>query len=167
MRRGCEEASKQVDFSPQTDTFHSFGQLFQRCMLYFSSWANVYQILINYFLFLLKFDSTSFMYHSKTFRWHVSFSISQRLVSVKNKLLQCIVETSQFIFQFAWCVRRLWFLRTYQKQVSLQILADINMTSCFGCNNFCTTNQYCHTSTTLRPPSEFVIYHKGFQSFLQ
>ena len=43
---------------------------------------------------------------------HVSFICCQRLVSVKNKLLQCFMETSQFIFQFAQCARRLWLSRT-------------------------------------------------------
>ena len=53
----------------------------------------------------------TFVYHGKTFRWHVSFSISQQIVSVKNILLQCFMETSQFIFQFTQCVMRLWFLK--------------------------------------------------------
>ena len=39
------------------------------------------------FLYLLKFGSTTFVYHHMTFRRHVSFSISLQLVSVKNKLL--------------------------------------------------------------------------------
>ena len=47
-----------------------------------------------------------------SFRQHVSFSISQQLVSVKNRLLQCFMQTNQFIFQFPECVWRLWLLKT-------------------------------------------------------
>ena len=52
------------------------------------------------------------MYHSETFRRQVSFCSSQQLVSVKNELLQYLMQISQLIFQFAQCVRRLWLLRT-------------------------------------------------------
>ena len=45
-RRAGKQASKQVDFSSQTDTRHTFGYLFQQCMLYFSSWANVIRFLV-------------------------------------------------------------------------------------------------------------------------
>ena len=106
-RHAGEQACKQVDFSSQAATFHSFGQLFQQCMLHFSSWANVYQILINHF-----FIFTEVWLYIIHVSQHVSFSISQRLVSVKNKLFQSFMETSQFIFQFAQGVRRLWLLKT-------------------------------------------------------
>ena len=42
-------------------------------MLYFSSWENVRKNLINSFCYLPEFGSTTFVYHGKTFRWHVSF----------------------------------------------------------------------------------------------
>ena len=57
-----------------------------------------------FFLYLLQFGSTTFMYYSKTLGNHVSFICCQRLVSVKNKLLWCFMDTSYFIFQFACLV---------------------------------------------------------------
>ena len=59
---------------------------------------------------LVPFPDLSNLYSSV--RWHIYFPISQQLISVKNKLLRCFMQTSQFIFQFTSCVIRLWLLRT-------------------------------------------------------
>ena len=107
-----QEGEQASGFLPSDRYFSFFWVVISVCMLHFSSWANVYQILINYFLFLLKFGSTTSVYHGKTFKQHFFFSISQQLLSVKNKLLECFMETSQFISQFVQCVRRLWLFRT-------------------------------------------------------
>ena len=55
---------------------------------------------------LVPFPDLSNLYSSV--RRHVYFPISQQLISVKNKLLWCFMQTSQFTS----CVIRLWLLRT-------------------------------------------------------
>lgn len=63
-------------------------------------------ILKSNFRFLSKFASiTFFIYHDKTFRRQFSFLISLQLVSPKNKLLQCFMQISTLIFQFAQLVQ--------------------------------------------------------------
>ena len=53
------------------------------------------------------------MYHSETSRRQVSFCSSQQLVSVKNELLQYLMQISQLIFQFAQCVRETMAVKNY------------------------------------------------------
>ena len=58
-------------------------------ILFFSFWANVSWILNKYFYFLLKFATTTFMYHSNTFR-HLFPSIFFQYLAItfiKNELI--------------------------------------------------------------------------------
>ena len=85
------EQASGFQFSSLRQTLLSFLVSYFSKICY-TSWAIVYQILNNYFCFLLKFGSTTFMYHGKTFRQHFTFSISQQLISVKKTFVVFYVD---------------------------------------------------------------------------
>ena len=75
--------------------FSLLGSFFSEICCTFHIWQMFIRLLTITLNFYYNFGSRIFMYHGMTFRQHVSFSISQQLVLVTNKLLQCFMQTSQ------------------------------------------------------------------------